>query len=186
MLPEREIKEYLSGTTGIAIKRPYYRFIGIEYLNDPLSAVYSKANGGRYNFRNAFGVLYLAPDPYTAMKEVSKDVDFRFPPKALITIDVDIQSVFSLKDDDILNALQIERHILLSPWRKAQDIEGREADTQFLGRMIYEVRKFEGIHYPSVVDNSKYNLAVFPDRLKEGSAINIYDPQKILRQSIKK
>lgn len=186
MLSEKAIKEVLSGIKGIPLKRSFYRSIGIEYLSDPLDAVHAKAHGGRYNFRQAFGVLYMAPDPHTAIKEVSKNSEFKFPPKALITIEVDIQSVINLEDDAIRAALQVEKGVLLSPWRARQDLEDTEAPTQFLGRMIYETKRFEGILYPSAIDSTKYNLAVFPDRLKHNSVIHIYDPEKILKQSIRK
>lgn len=180
-----ELNSVLKNLPGISIKKSYYRFIGIKYLKDPLSALGSKKNGGRYNFKDAFEVLYIAPDPQTAVQETLQNINFRFPPKAIITIDVEVQEIINLKDEKTINTLGIYTEKLHRPWRKFQDIEGKESYTQTLGKSIYEAQKFEGIQYPSAKVKGKYNLAIFPERLKKGSLITVYDPDKLLEQYLK-
>jgi RES domain-containing protein len=134
--------------------------------------------------RGKFEVLYVAPDAQAAVQETIKNIHFRFPPKALVTIEVDLQNIIDLRDANMIKVLGIDVDRLFSPWRKIQDIDQIEAYTQTLGRLIYEFGVFEGIHYPSAKVKGKYNLAIFPDRLKAGSTIKIYDPDKLIEQVI--
>jgi len=61
----------------------------------------------------------------------------------------------------------------------------QEAYTQTLGRLIYESCRFEGIRYPFATVKQKWNLAIFPDRLKKQSEIHVYDSHKLVTQEIK-
>lgn len=181
----RSIKDFqnqLRKISGIPIEEPYYRYLGIQYLNDPLAALQSKLNGGRYNYRGAFEALYMAPDPITAVKEGSKNFDFKFPPKAIITIEVEVRDIIDLENQETIKTLGITKSNLLKPWRESQDIFEDEAYTQVIGRLIYESNKFEGIRYPSAKVDGKYNLMIFPDRLKNISQTSVYDPDKILEK----
>ncbi len=74
----------------------------------------------------------------------------------------------------------IDTNQLFSAWRIPMD---KESYTQTLGRLIYESKKFEGIRYPSSKIKGKYNLALFPDRLKKGTSIKVYDPNKLVEQT---
>lgn len=185
MKPYNELKFTFETISGIAIKKFYYRLMGMKYLRNPLNALGSKLSGGRYNYIGRFEALYLAPDPKTAVEESLKNINFRFPPKSIITIDVEVQSIIDLKNKKLINILGIDRDQLFSPWRKIQDIEQKIAYTQLLGQLIYDSKLFEGIRYPSAKVKGKYNLVIFPNRLKKGSNIKVYDPDKILEQVIK-
>jgi len=187
----REFQKELNRISVIAIKKPYYRSIGVERLNNPIEALQSKLNGGRYNFIGSFEALYLAPNPFTAIKESlkefkenSKVFDFKFPPKVTITVEVEVEHIIDLQDGRVIRALGIEEHKLIKPWRYTQDVLGKEAYTQILGRLIYESAKFDGIRYPSAKVSKEYNLVIFPDRLKEISQISVYDPNQILKKII--
>jgi RES domain-containing protein len=185
MRPYDELKRILETFPGISIKQPYYRVMGIRYLRNPLSALGSKIAGGRYNYIGEFEVLYVAPDARTAVQEILKNINFRFSPKSIITIDVEVQKVVDLEDNKVIDALGIEVDKLFLPWRKIQDIDQEKAYTQILGELIYNSKQFEGIRYPSVKVEGKYNLAIFPDRLKRGSNMKVYDPDRLLEQVIK-
>ncbi len=180
MKPRKEIKRILKSLQGITIDKSYYRFVGIEYINDLLSSVGS-LNGGRYNLKDAFEVLYMAPDTKTAITETAKSYNFRLPLKIIITIDVNVQTILDFKDKSNIKKLEIDTERLLEPWRYPGK---KESYTQTLGRLIYESGRFEGIRYPSAKLQSRYNLAIFPDRMKENSKIKIYDPDKIIEQII--
>jgi len=180
----KDFKNQLKIISGIPIKEPYYRYLGIQFLNNPLAAIQSKLNGGRYNYIGTFEALYMAPDPITAIKEGEKSFDFKFPPKAIITIEVEVKDIINLEEQETIKKLGIIKSNLLRPWRETQDIFEKEAYTQIVGRLIYESHKFEGIRYPSAKVEGKYNLMLFPDRLKNISQTSVYDPDKILEKII--
>ncbi len=181
MKSQSEIKNTLKSLKGIAIQESFYRFVGIEYINDLLSSVGSWDRGGRYNLKKAFEVLYIAPDPQTAIEESIKPSNFKLPPKIIVTIDVNVQEIIDLEEEQIIEALGIDTNQLFSAWRIPMD---KESYTQTLGCLIYESKKFEGIRYPSATIKDKYNLALFPDKLKKGTKIEIYDPDKLVEQII--
>ncbi len=180
MYNPKRVGSILKKTAGIAIKKPYYRSTGIIYINSLISSIGS-LSGGRYNPKNSFEVLYISPDPATAIEECKKTGNFKIPPRIIITIEVNLQSVLDLEDPDIIKNFGIEEKKLLSPWRVPSY---KESYTQTFGRLVYESKRFEGISYPSAKVDNKYNLAVFPDRLKKDSEIIIYDPDKTVESVI--
>ena len=135
-------------------------------------------NGGRYNIRNSFEVLYVAPDIQTAIKETRLVDKFKLPPSIIITIDVNLKSVLDLENKSNLAELGIASKQLFSNWRYPSR---EESYTQKIGRLVYESKKFEAIYYPSVKVKNKYNLAIFSERLKKKSHIKIYDPDKVIK-----
>ncbi|MCJ7472584.1 MAG: RES family NAD+ phosphorylase [Actinobacteria bacterium] len=185
MISPEELKDILKQRRGISFDTFFYRFMGIEYLKNPLSGLGSLEHGGRYNyFKDRFEVIYLAPDPETATAESTRDA-MLITPRAMITIKVTLQKVIDLKDTKVINALGINEQELCCPWRKIQDIDEEKAYTQILGHMIYKSQEFEAIHYPSVQKKGKYNLAIFPERLEKDSELKVYDPDKKIGQVIK-
>ncbi|MCK4765709.1 MAG: RES family NAD+ phosphorylase [Candidatus Aminicenantes bacterium] len=184
MKPYDDLLAALEETPGIPIEKSYYRMMGIKYLKNPLSALGSKFTGGRYNYIGEFEVLYLAPNSQTALQETITNINFRFPPKSLVTIDVDVRHILNLRSKKVINFLGININNLFNPWRKIQDVDQLKAYTQNLGRAVYDSQIFEGIQYPSAKVKGKYNLAIFPARLRKKSSIKVYDPDKILEQVI--
>jgi RES domain-containing protein len=169
----------------VPIKATYFRFIGLQYLQHPLSAIGSIIFGGRYNHKNSFETLYLAPNPEAAIKESTRGFSIKFPPKVLMSIDVTLGKVIDLGDQSVLDELKIRADDLVVAWRKCQNIDDEEVLTQKLGQAIFRSGHFEAIRYPSAVIKKHYNLAVFPDRLLKDSKIRIYDPDKIIEQTIR-
>lgn len=180
MKSPRVVKQLLKSLQGITIQKSFHRFVGIEYMNNLLSGIGS-LDGGRYNLKNTFEVLYMAPDPKTAIAETIKSYNFKLPPKIIITIDVTFQNVLDLEDQHILEHLGLEVKQLFCFWRVPSN---KEVYTQTLGRIVHETKIFEGIRYPSVIVKNKYNLGIFPDRLRKGSEIKVYDPQRLIKQII--
>lgn len=178
----KEIRKILCTLQGITIEGPFFRSVGVENINDMLSSVGSWMIGGRYNLKNKFEVLYMAPKPKIALEEVVKRYPFRLPPQVIVTIDVTVQKILDMEDQYALDMLGIDATRLLSPWYYPSN---QESYTQILGRLIYESGRFEGIRYPSAVAKQKWNLAIFPDMLKKRSKIQVYDPDKLVKQEIK-
>ncbi|MEA3347197.1 MAG: RES family NAD+ phosphorylase [Candidatus Auribacterota bacterium] len=177
-----EIKKVLHSLQGVAVEGSFYRSVGVENISDLLSSVGSQIIGGRYNLKNGFEVLYMASEPESALNEVVRRYPFRLPPQVIITIDVAVREVLDMEDRHVVDVLGIDIGRLLSPWYYPSD---QESYTQTLGRLIYESGCFEGIRYPSAVSENKYNLAIFPGRLKKVSWIQVYDADKLVKQEIK-
>lgn len=127
--------------------------------------------------KNSFEVLYMAPDAQTAIEETGLIDKFRLPPRVLITLDVRLQSVLDLEERKIIEDSGIEFERLFSIWRYPSY---KESYTQTIGRLVYHSRRFEAIRYPSAKVRNKYNLAIFPERLRKSSVIKIYDPDKVI------
>lgn len=108
-----EVKNILKTLSGIVLKKPYYRSISIEYLNNLLSSIGS-LQGGRYNLKNSFEVLYMAPGPETVIAECKKPYNFKIPPTVLITIEVNLQQILNLEDPQIIKISGIDTEKLLS------------------------------------------------------------------------
>ena len=178
----KELASKLSTIKPVSIKATYFRFIGLQYLQSPLSAICSKMHGGRYNFKNSFETLCCAPNPESATKESVRGFSLKFSPKVLISIDITVSRVIDLGDSSVLKTLEIDPKKLLVAWRKAQNINNEEAYTQKLGRVIFASEQFEAIRYPSAMVKNCYNLAVFPERLLKTSRLKIFDPSGIIEQ----
>jgi RES domain-containing protein len=184
LLNYRGLVSKLSSIKPVAIKATYFRFIGLQYLQSPLSAIGSILFGGRYNLKNSFETLYLAPSPEIAIKESVRGFSVKFPPKIVMSIEVNVQNVIDLGDSEILEKLKLDSKELSCAWRKVQNLDNEEAYTQKIGRAVFSCGHFEAIRYPSALVKKQHNLAVFPERLLKESVIKIYDPDRIIEQVI--
>lgn len=167
--------------TGVA-----YRLIHARYAETALSSIGSLRNGGRYNPRRAFEVLYLADSPITALQEVEALVRTRTglfpvkgPPRLLLSVEVTLRAVLDLTQADVQQALGTNLQELTGSWVAVNDQEA-VAPTQQLGCACFEVGTIEALKVPSVRDPRAFNLAVFPDRLGEGSSLRVFDDSGII------
>lgn len=170
----------LKKVEGGPIHAAFFRSLDLSFTHDPLSSLGAKKHGGRYNQKGLFEVLYLAPDPETALKEGRKSFSFYLPPTALITAEVGLQKVVDLQNKGVIKELGIGSENLFLSWVLAE----KETYTQTLGRLIFESKLFEAIRYPSARVAGKYNLAVFPGRLIKGSRIVVYDPDQKIKAEL--
>jgi hypothetical protein len=66
-----------------------------------------------------------------------------------------------------------------------QQMRGREAATQLLGRMVHATLRIEGILFASSKDRPDGRcLAIMPDRLKKGSALEIADDTGLVKEKL--
>lgn len=165
---------------GIPVHAPFFRSLDLSFIHDPLSSLGAKKHGGRYNQKGLFEVLYLAPDPETALKEGRKSFSSYLPPTAVITAEVQLQKVVDLQNEGVLKELGIRSENLFMSWALAE----KETYTQKLGRLIYESKLFEAIRYPSPKVAGKYNLAVLSDCLLKGSRVVVYDPDQKIKTEL--
>jgi RES domain-containing protein len=162
-----------------------FRNVKHEFANrhQILSALGSLNNGGRYNYIEAFGVLYLACDPHTCLEETTRAtiaagfVAARNLPRTFIGIRVRLARVLDLTDWRVRRRLGVSRALLLADWERVQEVEGREAPTQELGRLA-RAAGFEAVLTPSA-SWAGANLNIFPENLLPSSELSIVNETQL-------
>lgn len=182
--------ETLAGLPTHPVQTTTYRLTSVKYMGSPLSVEGALRRGGRYNPKGVFGALYLADTPATALAEVQmlklteqRLIGVKGPPKVLVSIDCVLQSVVDITQPQVQQALQTNSSELKSEWLLQQQ-QGRMAATQRLGSVVQELGSIEGLWAPSAQLEGGVNLVVFPDRLKHGSNLRLYDPDGLISLSI--
>lgn len=157
----------------------FFRSIDLARIDDPLSALGSMKQGGRYNKRGKFEALYVSDTQITALHEVQsvytnikKIVAVRQPPRAMLSIDLEVTRVIDLRSRLSLDALKMTADDLKQPWKIAQD-QGRRIHTQDIGEAARHA-EIEGLLVPSARVSDGTNLVVFLDRLRIRSTVTLY------------
>jgi RES domain-containing protein len=157
---------------GICFRNVSQRFASRQ---DILSARGSLLTGGRFNFRGAFELLYLSCDVHTCLEETTKALLYdgfivaKALPRTIIGVEVELQRVLKLTDAAIRRRRGVTAGDLIrTDWQHAQDVLGREALTQEIGRLARDAG-FEALLVPSAATRSGRNLDIFPDRLASTS-----------------
>lgn len=168
-----------------SLEETFFRVIHAKYAATALSAVGSYQHGGRYNPSGKFEVLYLANSPVTALEEVEALLrsgavlqGVRGPPRILLSVQCALQSVLRF-DEATLRPLSLTVDDLTQPWRE-QLRRGEIPLTHKLGRACFEGGDIEALPVPSAKNPKARNLAVFPDRLTEGSSLRVFDDSGII------
>jgi hypothetical protein len=95
-----------------------------------------------------------------------------------------LQKVLDLTDAAVLATLKTTEDEMTGPWIVGQ-IQGDEAPTQVLGRVVHVLRRIEAILFPSSKDRPEGRcLAVLPDRLKKGSSLEIVDETGLVKERL--
>jgi hypothetical protein len=101
-----------------------------------------------------------------------------------VTVRGSLLSVLDLMDAAIVASLGSSRQELTGGWRYTQEQTG-EALTQCLGRVCHVTGFFDGIRYSSSKNPPDGTcFAVFPDRLKAPTFLEVYDPNGNLAQRL--
>ena len=77
-------------------------------------------------------------------------------------------------DKTALQTLGLTVEALTEPWRE-QLRRGGVPLTHELGRTCFERGDIEALLVPSAKNPETWNLAVFPDRLTDGSSLRVFD-----------
>jgi RES domain-containing protein len=150
-----------------------------------ISSQGSLENGGRFNFRQKFGILYLSCDPHTCLEEtIHAAIDAGFSgvarrfPRTIVGVKVRLSKVLDLTEHRIRRKIGITKAILTeTDWEQIQEVDRQEAITQAIGRFAKEAG-FEAILVPSSVWSGK-NLNIFPDNLLASSEVSVVNAQKL-------
>lgn len=95
-----------------------------------------------------------------------------------------LQNVLDLTDGSVLKSLETTADEIAAPWVMEQ-LRGREAATQLLGRMAHAAQRVEAILFVSSKDRPRGScLAILPDRLKKRSTVEIVDETGLVRERL--
>ena len=157
-----------------------FRNVSQHFANtrDIRSAKVSFITGGRYNHKGVFEALYLSCDIHTCLEETTKSTQrdgfevARSLPRTIIAFSVKLQTVLDLTNPAVLNKINVSRSKLMkTDWEYVQEVEGKEAITQQIGRFARQAG-FEAIIVPSAVAKG-CNLVIFPDKLQSHSYFKV-------------
>ena len=161
------------------LDQTFFRVIHAKYAATALSAVGSYRFGGRYNSAGSFEVLYLAASPVTALEEVEALLrsgeglqGVKGPPRILLSVECRLQAVVELTEH--LTRLNVGLADLTLPWRDSLR-RGETPLTHTLGNLAHARGDVEALLVPSAKNPKTFNLAVFPDRVRSGSSLRVFD-----------
>ena len=181
MISERRLERLLSSLAGSTQRGTFFRSIDLQWLlqGTPLSAIGSRLRGGRYNRKGDFEAFYIADTQETALYETEAIfkaagvvVGVRQPPRVMLSLDYELRHVVDLREPNVLKSLDLTINDLKQPWKLAQ-ADNRPVLTQRIGSAARAV-DIEGLLVPSARVDSGTNLVIFPDRLREGSTVELY------------
>ena len=153
----------------VEIHGEWFRCVSLR--RDPLSAEGSRLRGGRLNHRGE-PALYLAGTPTLAVAENLRlgsmfGVD-HFPPRLLVTIEVSLSRVVDLTLQTTRAACGIAETNLTDAWQPT-------APATHLQRLAAKLIEsgIEGILYPSAIEPSAANLAVFMRSVASSGSLRV-------------
>jgi RES domain-containing protein len=198
MIAEAERRRVLERVPLVAMASPFHRFVEFGFVYDQLASgrepdvlagLGARSAGGRFTPPHLFETLYVATTAGTAQIEAefplvgSGVVTALRPSKPYVHFGIDgqLHKVLDLTAPRVMQSLGLTIKEIHAPWRSLQ-AAGREAPTQTLGRLVYGAGHIEAILYPSSKDiPDGFCLAIFPDRLRSPSWLEISDETGRLR-----
>jgi RES domain-containing protein len=156
----------------ITWKGELFRSASPRYANkdDIITGVGSKAAGARWNPPGGFRAVYASLDVETAVAEALQQFRYyglpvsKAMPRVIVALEADLERVLDLRDGGVRRVLLVsEKRLLSEPWREQQR-KGREALTQALGRLVYDL-DIQALLVPSAARKGGSNLIVFPANL---------------------
>jgi RES domain-containing protein len=199
VLSEAELRRALRRVPLIVADGPFHRFVDLWFVHqnlaggkktEVLAGLGAKMLGGRFTPRGAFETLYVATTAATARIEAESRItasgvaDAPSKPYVHFVVRGRLQKVLDLTDAGVLATLKTTEDEMTGPWILGQ-VQGDEAPTQILGRVVHAVRRIEAILFPSSKDRPEGRcLAVLPDRLKRGSFLEIVDETGLVKERL--
>jgi RES domain-containing protein len=149
-----------------------FRSAAPKYANkdDIITGAGSKAAGGRWSPPGGFHAVYASLDVETAVAEALQHFRYyglpvsKAMPRVIVALEANLERVLDLGDGNVRRVLVVSMKRMLSePWREEQQ-KGREALTQAIGRLAYDL-DIRAILVPSAARKAGSNLTVFPANL---------------------
>jgi RES domain-containing protein len=156
----------------IAWRGELFRSAVPKYANkdDIIIGPGSKAAGARWNPPGSFHAVYASLDVETAVAEALQHFRYyglpvsKAMPRVIVALEAELERVLDLREGDVRRVLVISgKRMLSEPWREEQQ-KGREALTQAVGRLAYELN-IQALLAPSAARPGGSNLILFPANL---------------------
>lgn len=186
MLSGKALEQTLTDLTPIPWTGVAYRLIPAQFAGTALSSIGSFRRGGRYNPKETFEALYLADTPLTALQEINliKVTDeailsAKSSPRLLLSVDVTLSAILDLTISQIQDILSTNLQELTGSWL-TMNATGQLAPTQTLGAAAYGLETIEALRVPSAQDPKTTRFVAFPDRLRQGSQVRVYDDSGLI------
>lgn len=186
MLSGTALEQALTNLTPVPWTGVAYRLIPAQFAGTALSSIGSFRRGGRYNPKESFEALYLADTPLTALQEINliKVTDeailsAKSSPRLLLSVEVTLFAVLDVTTSQVQNTLSTSLQELTGSWL-VTNASDQTAPTQALGAATYSLKTVEALRVPSAQDPSATNLVIFPDRLRQGSQVRVYDDSGLI------
>lgn len=186
MLAGEALEQTLTNLTPTPWTGVAYRLIPSQFAGTALSSIGSFRRGGRYNPKEIFEALYLADTPITALQEINliKVTDeailsAKGSPRLLLSVEVTLSAVLDLTIPEMHNTLSTNLQELTGSWL-VMNATGHLAPTQALGAAVHDRKTIEALRVPSAQDPRAKNLVIFPDRLRQGSQVRVYDDSGLI------
>jgi RES domain-containing protein len=158
-----------------------YRLIEHRYIETALSGIGSLTAGGRYNVAGAFEALYLSEDPTTTLHEAQavvhtdgRLIGVKGPPRLLLSIELELKHVLDVTSETLHAQLRTTLPELISSWLPFVGCTP-PAPTQELGSAAYATGRISALRAPSARVPGATNIIVFPDRLRVGEFVAVFD-----------
>lgn len=162
----------MSSGSGKRFGGTVFRHVSPEHTGlDEAALAGSRQVGGRFNPAGEFGALYFSLERDTAIAELKRRAERtgidpgELLPRVLLVVQAELQSVLDLRDPDVRTGWGLSDVDLVSDdYRPCQDVAraARRAG-------------YEAIQFPSAADQHGRNLAVFSDRLRPGSSLDVIE-----------
>jgi RES domain-containing protein len=185
--------------TLIGADGPFHRFVDLWFVHhnlaggkktELLAGLGAKILGGRFTPRATFETLYVATTAATARIEAESRITASgvvgAPSKPYVHFMVRgrLQKVLDLTNARVLETLNTTADEMTASWVMGQ-VQGDDAPTQMLGRVVHSTKRIEAILFPSSKDRPNGRcLAVLPDCLKKGSSLEIVDETGLVKERL--
>lgn len=212
MLPDAELAEILPRLPRVSLGGPWTRILAYHLLlgpppgaspDSPPQPLWSGGpvlRGARFSPKGAFGSIYLASDPVTALREVeaifeapeAPSFTLRTPPWTVFAVEGVLIDVLDLTDPLVQSQLGTSLAELTGDWRVGQSRyllgEAPMPPTQRLGQAAYESgAEIVALRFPSARRPDRgINLVAFAERLRPDKVgyLDVFDPNGRIRQRL--
>lgn len=204
MLPVAQLSAVLPTLPRITIHGLWSRAIGSHHLltspPQPLWSGGPPVNGARFTPKGGFDSIYLASDPFTALREVVgvfshpgiPAFTLRIHPWTVLAIDGVLSEILDLTNSAIQGQIGTTLAELTGDWAYGQEQYskglGPIPPTQLLGQAAYDCGSVLGFRYLSAKNtrDAGIGIVVFTSRLpaNQPSYLEVYDPHNKLSQRL--
>jgi len=141
----------------------------------PLSTGGSQKIGGRFN-PPGLPTLYMASSHELAVAESTRALELtsvpHFAPRMLVCVRVHLSAVLDLTDESSWPDLELDEGDFTEGWRPGP------TKCQVLGRALADAG-FEAVLFPSRLDVSRANVAVFTANLLRASLVEVVETDEV-------